>query len=100
MAVRAVAQLSDVDSGFTRTLVRRYQRFGVFTPEDAARISKTGKAVALRFRNTELLKEPVALRELKVAAAASGKSLILQSASIVSPDFFTEVYSEGSFGRR
>src|SRR5262249_14594300 len=96
--VRAVSRVDEVVVERPRTLHRRYQHLGVWQLHDIEQAATRGKAMALRFSDTELLPEPVPLTEFKAMATAHCHTLFLQSIHEVPEHLFVAVYERGRHG--
>lgn len=96
--VRAVSRVDEAVVDRPRTLHRRYQHLGVWELRDVAQAATRGKAMALRFSDTELLPVPVPLAELKDMATGFCHTLFLQSIHEVPEQLFVAVYERGTHG--
>jgi hypothetical protein len=71
----AVSALREVTIGLPRSLHQRFARLGVWDRQEVMRAAgKNTKVMALRFTDTELLAQPLDLRELRKVYAAQGAS--------------------------
>jgi len=94
--VRAVSRLEEAVVGRPRTLYRRYQHLGVWRREQVEASASRGRALALRFADTELLKRPVTLAELRTIADESRHTLVLRSISELPEHMFAQIYKVGN----
>ncbi|MFE7423110.1 PIN domain-containing protein [Rhodococcus sp. NPDC057529] len=77
---------------------RKFQRLGVYTHEQVRSKANDGSIRALRLADTELLKRPIPLPQLKQIAAQHGQSLQLWSATRISSQLFTDLMEEAGCG--
>lgn len=78
------------------TLFSRFEHLGVYGREQVRAVAKPyGRAMALRFSDTELFPVPVSLGRFKALANALGLPLPLCSLSKISNALFQAVYEEG-----
>lgn len=96
--VRAVSRIDEAVVDRPRTLHRRYQHLGVWQLHDVEQAATRGKAMALRFSDTELLPEPVPLPELRAMATGLCHTLFLQSIHEVPERLFVAIYERGRHG--
>jgi hypothetical protein len=98
--VRACSLLDEVAVGRPEPLFRRFQRLGVYEWPDVlrtARGSAENEIMALRFSNTELLRNPISVKELsQIFRDTEGKHPVLQSPLRISPQSFTRLYKLAS----
>lgn len=97
-AVRAVSQVAEVAIGRPRTLHARFQRFGVYSLEQVLELADgTGKVMALRFVNTELLDRPPDLDDLKTLWNGEGESFLApRSPTLIGEHMFCLLYQRSS----
>jgi predicted transcriptional regulator len=77
-------------------LFTRFEHLGVYGREQVRATADTsGRAMALRFSDTEIFSNPVTLRRLNSLAEAQGLRLSLMSLSKISNLLFQAVYEEG-----
>ena len=100
MCVRACSSLDEVIVGRARDLYRRFKRLGIYRWKDILETSKGqpyGNIMALRFSNTELLKNPVDLKSMRnILQEIEGKTPVLQSPQLISQDSFSAIYRMGT----
>ncbi|WP_405432324.1 GNAT family N-acetyltransferase [Streptomyces anulatus] len=78
------------------TLFSRFEHLGVYGREQVRAVAEPyGKAMALRFSDTELFPAPVSLGRFKALATGLGLPLPLYSLSKISNALFQAVYEEG-----
>ncbi|GAB2583761.1 hypothetical protein GCM10027168_15710 [Streptomyces capparidis] len=78
------------------TLFSRFEHLGVYgRAEVRAAADASGRAMALRFSDTEIFPKPVTLRRLTSLAKGLGLPLSLISLSKISNELFQAVYKEG-----
>lgn len=96
MSVRACSSLDEVIVGRARDLYRRFKRLGVYKWKDILMTAKGqphGVIMALRFSNTELLKNPVDLKCIRnILQETEGKIPVLRSPQLISQDSFSAIY--------
>lgn len=93
--VIACSHLDDVVVGAPTDLHRQFSHLGVWTEARVARAARTGLVQALRFANTEILKDLVSLRRLRQLGEELGEHLIPQSPVKISSRAFEILYGEG-----
>ena len=77
-------------------LFERFQHLGVYGREQVrATAEPSGRAMALRFSDTEIFPEPVGLRRFESLAQGLGLPLSLMSLTKISDQLFQRVYEEG-----
>lgn len=95
--VVACSRLEEVLVGSPRFLFKRFQHLGIFRFRDVAEaVSPQGKAMALRFTDTELLPRRVDLEALRGLAAEHGQRVFLRGPWLISEELFEEIYSYGA----
>ena len=97
-AVIACSRLEEVIDARPSELHQRFRHLGVWQQDQVADVAQDGKALALRFADTEILPRRVPLRRLRKLASQYCQPLSLQSVRKISPHFFTAVYQEGLSG--
>ncbi|MFW6116348.1 MAG: GNAT family N-acetyltransferase [bacterium] len=94
--VRACSLLDEVAVGKPKPLFRRFQRLGIYDWPDVLRTAKgstENELMALRFSNTELLRNPISLEELRqILRDTEDKHPVLQSPQQISPESFARLY--------
>ncbi|KWX00139.1 hypothetical protein TH66_14595 [Carbonactinospora thermoautotrophica] len=73
----------------------RFQHLGVWSREHVEGAADKGRALALRFADTEMFPKPVSLQRLKALAGALGQTVTVRSTSKISTELFAAVYQEG-----
>ncbi|MFK0288882.1 GNAT family N-acetyltransferase [Streptomyces sp. NPDC090442] len=76
----------------------KFEHLGVYGREQVRAIARedgSGRAMALRFSDTEIFPRPVSLRRLKSLAKSLGLQFSLMSLSKISNKLFQAVYEEG-----
>lgn len=72
--VRAVSQLEEVVTGMAQPLYQRFARLGVWNQQQVQRAADAnGRAMALRFVDTEVFARPLGLEELRAVYRESGR---------------------------
>jgi len=95
-AVRACSLLLEVTVEHPDRLHRRFGRYGVWRRDDVRQAAHDGKAMALRFTNTELFTHPVTLADLRAGAAELGcPTPFLQSPWQMPRELFEWTYRKG-----
>jgi GNAT superfamily N-acetyltransferase/predicted transcriptional regulator len=90
------SRLDEVVVDTPDTLFTRFEHLGVYGREQVRATADTsGRAMALRFSDTEIFPNPVTLRRLNSLAEAQGLRLSLMSLSKISNSLFQAVYEEG-----
>jgi hypothetical protein len=97
-AIRAVSRLEDAVVDRPRTLHRRFQQLGVWRREQVEDVARHGRVLALRFSDTELLRHPIPLADLRELAAELGLTLVLRSITEVPERAFELIYRRGMYG--
>lgn len=95
-AVRACSSLVEIVVDRPRTLYRRFRRLGVYRRTDVEKAARDGRAMAMRFVGTELLKEPVPFSALQRMARRYGHTLSVRSPWRLPERMFEEVYRGGT----
>ncbi|SEH00362.1 Acetyltransferase (GNAT) family protein [Nonomuraea solani] len=94
-AIIGCSRLEEVTVDSPQALHGRFQHLGVWSRQQVINASKGGKALALRFSDTELFQHHVPLRRMRQIATTFGQTLQLQSVSKISSDLFAAIYKEG-----
>ena len=96
-SIRTVSSLSEVVSRPVDQLWHRFRRLGVYELSDITHAAANGRAMALRFSNTELLEHPVSLDDYREIATGDrgSSSVVLQSPQRVSERVFVKILSQG-----
>ncbi|MFF0769872.1 GNAT family N-acetyltransferase [Nonomuraea wenchangensis] len=94
-SVIGCSRLEEVTIDTPQILHGRFQHLGVWNRQQVIDASRSGKALALRFADTELFKSHVPLKRLRQIADTLGHSLPLRSVSKISPELFAAIYEEG-----
>lgn len=96
-SIRAISSLNEVVSRPVDQLWHRFRRLGVYERSDIDAAAAEGRAMALRFSNTELLEYPVSLDDYREIATGDSRSssVVLQSPRRVSERVFVEILSRG-----
>lgn len=94
-AIIGCSRLEEVAIDSPQSLHGRFQHLGVWSRQQVVDASKGGKALALRFADTELFQSHVPLRRIRQIATTFGQPLQLQSVSKISSDLFAALYKEG-----
>lgn len=94
--VVASSRLDDVIVDTPDALFSRFEHLGVYGPAEVrSAADASGRAMALRFSDTEIFSKPVTLRRLDSVAGSLGLRLSLMSLSKISNKLFQAVYEEG-----
>lgn len=99
-AVRAVSRLVETVIDEPKRLFERFRHLGVYTRADVEGAAKNGRAMALRFVDTERMASPIPLVRLRQLAKEAGQTLVLESARKLLPTLFADLYQEGMRGPR
>jgi GNAT superfamily N-acetyltransferase len=96
-AVVACSRLDEVVVNEADALYDRFRHLGVFDRAQVRNIANhhKGRAMALRFSDTQILSRAVPLTRLRHLAEAQGHKLSLRSIFRISPRLFRAVYEEG-----
>lgn len=96
--VRAVSHLNEVVVLAPDQLAHRFERFGVYERHEIeGAAGKDGRAMALRFSNTELFRHPLPLALYQaLSARIDGKDPVLRSPQPISEELFAEVHRRGT----
>ncbi|MFI2077658.1 GNAT family N-acetyltransferase [Streptomyces triculaminicus] len=90
------SRLDEVIVDTPDALFSKFEHLGVYGRDEVRRAAdSTGRAMALRFSDTEIFPKPVTLRRLSALAASLGLPLSLISLSKISNELFRTVYEEG-----
>jgi hypothetical protein len=100
--VRAVSHLVDVVRDRPRTLYSRYARLGAYTQEQVeSAAQRTGRAMAMRLTDTEVLNTPVSLGDLReIWNSAGHRFQAPQSPIRVHEHMFCLIYRQSSLYAR
>ncbi|WP_079277775.1 GNAT family N-acetyltransferase [Streptomyces sp. CB03234] len=94
--VVACSRLDDVLIDIPDVLFSQFEHLGVYGRDEVrAAADSSGRAMALRFSDTEIFPKPVTLRRLNALAGSLGLRLSLMSLSKISNELFQAVYEEG-----
>ena len=97
--VRATSRLEEVVRDRPLTLHRRFSHLGVWKREEVLRAGgRTGRALAMRFSDTELFAHPVGLDDLTALAEECCHTLVLRSPHEVPERMFVSIYRRGRYG--
>jgi GNAT superfamily N-acetyltransferase len=94
-SVIGCSRLEEVTIDAPQMLHGRFRHLGVWNRQQVIDASRSGKALALRFADTELFKRQVPLRRLRQIADTLGHPLPLRSVSKISSELFAAIYKEG-----
>lgn len=94
-AIIGCSRLEEVTIESPQILHGRFQHLGVWDREQVKKASKGGKALALRFADTEIFKRHIPYRRLQEIATTLGHPFQVQSVSKISSDLFAAIYEEG-----
>jgi ribosomal protein S18 acetylase RimI-like enzyme len=96
--VRAVSQLEEVVTGLAHSLYQRFARLGVWSEKQVLQAADAnGRAMALRFVDTEVFARPVSLDELRDIYGQSGLEFSApQSPRRVPEHTFCRLYARAS----
>ena len=97
-AVRAVSTLEEAVVDRPGTLYRRYQHLGVWKRDEVLATARNGKALALRFSDTELFANPISLAELRTLSEDARHTLFLRSVAELPEHLFASIYERGIDG--
>ncbi len=97
-SIRAVSQLAEIVVGRPRTIHQRFARLGVFDVHQVLRAAGTsGRVMALRFTDTELLEKPIRLTEIhSIAQSEGGRFVAPPSPRQIDEMLFARLYREAS----
>lgn len=95
-AVRAVSRLEEVVVGPPERLYERFRHLGVYELAHVRSAGRRGRAMALRFADTELLPRPIPVRRLAELAQGHGHTPVLVSASKIPKAVFAALYQEAT----
>jgi ribosomal protein S18 acetylase RimI-like enzyme/predicted nucleic acid-binding protein len=100
--LRAVSKLAEVVVGKPDVLYRRFCRLGTYDRDQVrAAADRSGRVMALRFVDTELLQRPIGLEALRGMWGRTGRDFTVPSPQPVDEDMFAELYSRSSdYARR
>lgn len=90
-AIRACSRLEEVQLDHPKTLYRRFRHLGVWGEREVVAVAKRGRAMALRFTDTEPFDNPVPLAAVRRLCP----KLVLQGPSRVSEHVFDTIYRRG-----
>jgi predicted transcriptional regulator len=96
--VRAISHLVEVEVDRPRTLYSRHARLGVWTQAQVAKAAEpSGRAMALRLADTELLERPVSIGELRSIYEGEGKRFSAPQGPVsISERMFCLIYGASS----
>lgn len=97
--VRACSRLDDVIVDTPKNLYRRFRRLGIYDWNHVFELAKrnvNNEIMALRFSDTELLKNPIEWNELQRILRRFGCKTQIQSPVAVAPELFAELYRHGT----
>lgn len=97
-AVIACSRLEEVIAARPAELHQRFRHLGVWRQDQVTDVASNGKALALRFADTEIFPRRVSLRRLHKLASEYRQPLSVRSARKISSQFFSAVYQEGISG--
>lgn len=90
------SRLDEVIVDTPDALFSKFEHVGVYGRDEVRRAAdSTGRAMALRFSDTEIFPKPVTLRRLSALAESLGLPLSLISLTKISNELFQAVYEEG-----
>jgi len=90
------SRLDEVVVDTPETLFRTFEHLGVYgLSEVRAAAGQSGRAMALRFSDTEIFPKPVTLRRLNALSQGLGLRLSLMQLTKISNGLFQAVYEEG-----
>lgn len=91
------SRLDEVVIDDADALFERFEHLGVYGRSEVRDVAdkKTGRAMALRFSDTEIFPHPVSLRRLRQLSRSLNVPLPLISLSEISNELFQAVYQEG-----
>lgn len=97
-SIRAVSQLAEVVVGRPLTIHERFSRLGVFDVDQVrGAADSSGRVMALRFTDTELLARPIMLSELRSIAQSEGASFVApMSPRRIDEGLFERLYRQAS----
>lgn len=94
-AIIACSSLDEVVCDKPAALYQAFHHLGVWQREQINRAAHNGRALALRFADTEIFPRYVPLRRLRKLAAENRQPLSLRSPQKISAELFAAVYQEG-----
>lgn len=91
------SRLEEVVVDTAEALFSQFERLGVYGLREINKVadSSSGKAMALRFSDTEIFPEPVSYRRLTALATGMGLRLSVMSLTKIDNRLFEAVYQEG-----
>jgi hypothetical protein len=102
--LRACSFLEEVVVGRAKDLYARFKRLGIYRWEDVLETADgdpNNHIMALRFRNTEILRHPVTLKTIyEVLTSQDGKQPFLQAPQHISEGAFSRLYGHGVLGKK
>jgi predicted nucleic acid-binding protein len=100
MSIRAVSQVTNVETGLPKELYRRYKRLGVYEWKDVfgtARNDLKRPLMAFTFSNTELLRNPIHWDDVQgTMVEVTGKGSPLQGPVPIAGECFARLYRRGT----
>jgi predicted nucleic acid-binding protein len=94
-AIIGCSRLDEISCDTPAVLYQAYRHLGVWQREEINRAASSGKALALRFADTEVFPRRVTLRRLRQLAAENRQRLALRSPQKISAELFAAIYQEG-----
>ncbi len=98
-AVIGCSRLEEVVCDKPTALYQEFRHLGVWRREQLEAAASNGRALALRFADTELFDHHVSLDRLRVLAARESQGLSLRSPQKISAQLFAAIYLEGHPGK-
>ncbi|WP_083795836.1 GNAT family N-acetyltransferase [Catenulispora acidiphila] len=93
--VIACSQLDAVVTGVPQELHSRFRHLGVWNEQQVVAAAHEGQVQALVFTNTEILPQPVGLRELRELSKRYGEQATPQGPVRISAEYFGAIYLAG-----
>lgn len=98
-AIRAISYIEFVEKGRAKSLFKKYQRFGTYKWENIKGMTggdKGKEIMVFQFSNTELLKNPILLEDLRLEYSNyTEKNINLQSPTEIENNLFLTLYKKG-----
>jgi hypothetical protein len=97
-SIRAVSLVEEVVVGNPRTLHARFERFGIYTVEQVCGLAdRNNQVMAIRFVDTEVLRSPLPIEDLRALWSAQGESFSAPpSPTLIGEHMFCLVYERSS----
>jgi GNAT superfamily N-acetyltransferase len=95
-AVVAYSRLEDVVVDHPSTLYQRFCHLGVWEAHQIEKVARDGRALALRFFDSEVFDQPVALKRLRELAQQHNVQVMLRSPQRIPPELFSVLYREAT----